>query len=155
MIYKTRWSVAPPLIFAWHYNWVLVKTPRAQTHRDATRCSWWWMVESSRRWRVSCSLHVKDLYCGRKWIGALWPLRKIVRPYPTLYSFSVAVKSRWPDCPIPSFFYMHIYYIYYWTCPRPEYTSSWNTARWTLYNNHSIWPLKCIKLTDCIFILDR
>ena len=67
-------------------------------------------------------------------IGALYPLYERLNcyPYPTLHSFSVAVKRRCPDWHIPSLFI----YRYYWTYSRPEYI--WDSSHLTLRNNHSI-----------------
>jgi len=64
---------------------------------------------------------------------------KNFRPYPTLHTFSVVVKSHSPGWPIPSLI----------SCSRPEY--SWNTAHWTLSNTRSISNSECASLSGVDF----
>ena len=111
--------------------------------------NWSWIIVGNMFEWVTClksALHTKDLFSiFQKRVGALESLQKMKFVVPTQHSmlFSVAVV----DPSLPTFY---IVCIYYWTCSRPEY--SWNTVRWPLSNNQSIYIYLGIPINSYILL---
>ena len=87
--------------------------------------------------RVLYSLHFKHLFCWfrKKWQRIVVEIKGFMLcPHPTHHAFPVTVKNGCPGCPsLPHF---SVYFIYCWTCSRPEYT--WNISAWAQRNHQSI-----------------
>ena len=104
---STNLGLHPDINLKWK-SWVLVKVPRPQTHRTSQwwikgcqvmiRKAWLWIIVGNqiREYHGSCTLKTSFVdFC----------------PYPTLYTFVVAVKSHWPRWPIPPFISIEFLYI--------------------------------------------
>lgn len=86
-------------------------------------------------WRVLRSLGVKDLFCryrGKR-VGPSQPLQKTYFLFPTLHTFTVAVKWHCRGSAIPPSLIINFWYC--WTCSWPEY--GWIIDHWTLINKQS------------------
>ena len=120
--------------------------PMARTHRAAQRVPGWrigWAISmrccqvTTRKawpWIIVGNVFGESHLCKfLKRVGAKNSFFSSLPSFPYFYSGSQKSLTH----PFPHFYVF--FFIYYWTCSRPEY--SWNTVHWMIGNKQSINPL--------------